>query len=371
LLRLNSVRGFPLNEIPTGRVEGIDARMVAVFSLRATKKLLDRVKQPIMPPVSEPTTVLGNWYGTVRFWKPQVALLVNERTLFPVLMPLAPAATLMERFPDGLRQTLEARGIAADLIESEVAAMVEGQYAKTANRSVLGIMNEFGYLADWFRDHRSSTDLVTLALRLSETPCGPSTNATAARTENSTLRSLCGWMPRRSKRSPSTWRRFRPMAQRPPTEDDRLEAIRRLLSGLAGGADVHELTASIADLHPKNNTFPGEVFMGLAADALEVAGATREKPIAYEGLRETYLPECEFRGRENRKVQYAILTSAAVRGGLEPDLLDEVVWWQNDDYWRYALYATVAIIRASAERQSVSVVRLVEQLIERHGVALS
>ena len=161
------------------------------------------------------------------------------------------------------------------------------------------------------------------------------------------------------------------MAQRRPTEDDRLEAIRRLLSGLAGGADVHELTASIADLHPKNNTFPGEVFMGVAADALEVAGVTRDRPIAYEGLRETYLPECEFRGRENRKVQYAILTSAAVRGGLEPDLLDEVVWWQNDDYWRYALYATVAIIRASAERQGVSVVRLVEQLIERHGVALS
>ena len=119
------------------------------------------------------------------------------------------------------------------------------------------------------------------------------------------------------------------MAQRRPTEDDRLEAIRRLLSGLAGGADVHELTASIADLHPKNNTFPGEVFMVLAADALEVAGVTRDRPIAYEGLRETYLPECEFRYRENRKVQFAILTSAAVRGGLEPDLVDEVEWWHS------------------------------------------
>ena len=160
------------------------------------------------------------------------------------------------------------------------------------------------------------------------------------------------------------------MAQRRPTEDDRHEAIRRLLSGLASGADVHGLTASIADLHPKNNTFPGEVFMGLAADAFEVAGVTRDRPIAYEGFRETYLPECEFRGRENRKVQFAILTSAAVRGGLEPDLLDEVVWWQNDDYWRYALYATVAMIRASSQRQGVSVVRLAEQLAERHGVAL-
>lgn len=126
-----------------------------------------------MPPVSEPKTALGNWYGTVRFWRPQVALLVNERTLFPVLMPLAPAATLMARFPDALQQTLEARGVAADFMESERAAMVEGQYAKTASRSVLGIMNEFGYLADVYRDHRGPTDLVTLALVLSETPCGP------------------------------------------------------------------------------------------------------------------------------------------------------------------------------------------------------
>jgi hypothetical protein len=161
------------------------------------------------------------------------------------------------------------------------------------------------------------------------------------------------------------------MAARRPTEEDRLEAIRRLLCGLAGGADVHELTASIADLHPKNNTFPGEVFMGLAADVIEIAGVTRDRPIAHEGFRDTYLPECEFRGRENRKAQFAILTSAVVRGGLEPDLLDEVVWWQNDDYWRYALYATVAMIRASAERQGVSVVRLVEQLAKRHGVALT
>ena len=112
------------------------------------------------------------------------------------------------------------------------------------------------------------------------------------------------------------------MARQGPTEEDRDEALRRLLSGLAAGDDVFELSASVADLHPKNNTFPGEVFMELAADALEVADATRNDPIPYLGLRETYLPECEFRGKDNRRIQYAILTSASVRGGLEPDLLD-------------------------------------------------
>lgn len=121
------------------------------------------------------------------------------------------------------------------------------------------------------------------------------------------------------------------MARKRPTAEDRTEALRRVLSGLVDGADVFELAASVADLHPKTNTFPGEVFMGLAADALETAGATRDHPIPYEGLRETYLPECEFRGRNGRKIRYAVLTSASVRGGLEPDLLDEVIWWHTDD----------------------------------------
>lgn len=146
---------------------------MTVFSVHATKKLLDRAKGPVNPPVSEPMTALGNWYGTVLFWRPQVALLVNEATLFPVLMPLAPAATLMARFSDALRRTLEARGVVAEFIESEVAAMADGQWAKTANRSVVGIMNEFSYLAGVYRDQRGLTDLVTLALILSETPCGP------------------------------------------------------------------------------------------------------------------------------------------------------------------------------------------------------
>jgi hypothetical protein len=87
-------------------------------------------------------------------------------------------------------------------------------------------------------------------------------------------------------------------------------------------------------------------------------------------LRENYLPECEFRGRQNRKIQYAILTSAAVRGGLEPDLLDEVVWWQTDDYWRYALYAAVALIRVAAERRDESIARLARRLAEINGIEL-
>ncbi|HEX9683122.1 MAG TPA: hypothetical protein VGA13_08570 [Acidimicrobiales bacterium] len=66
-----------------------------------------------------------------------------------------------------------------------------------------------------------------------------------------------------------------------------------------------------------------------------------------------------------------VLCSAAVAGGLEPDLLDEVVWWGTDDFWRYGLLATVALIRASADRRGIPVEQAVAELAEQHGVWLS
>lgn len=160
------------------------------------------------------------------------------------------------------------------------------------------------------------------------------------------------------------------MARRKITDEDHREAIRRLLVGMAGGQDAVELSAAMADLHPKNDTFPGELYMRLAAEVLADNTAAAGEPVEYEGLRERHLGEVEFRGKENRKFQYAVLCSAAVAGGLEPDLLDEVVWWGTDDFWRYGLLAAVAIIRASAEVRGTTVSLVVAELADRHGVSL-
>jgi len=59
-----------------------------------------------------------------------------------------------------------------------------------------------------------------------------------------------------------------------------------------------------------------------------------------------------------QKLPYAVLVAAAPRGGTDPDLLDEVARWQTDDFWEYALFeyalfATVAYIRAAANRAGV------------------
>lgn len=145
----------------------------AMFTIHATQKLRDRVKAPLANPVEEPSTTLGNWYATALFWKPQVALFVNEATLLPVFVPLAPAKSLAERFPAHLEAVLNALGTDPRFVAAEVAATVDARWAKTANRSVVGIMNELSFLAEADRAHEQSDDLVSLAVRLAGTPCSP------------------------------------------------------------------------------------------------------------------------------------------------------------------------------------------------------
>ena len=48
-----------------------------------------------------------------------------------------------------------------------------------------------------------------------------------------------------------------------------MTARQTLLDGLARDADIFELVSELAPLHPRDNTFPGEVFLHLAADALD------------------------------------------------------------------------------------------------------
>ena len=142
-----------------------------MVTLHCTKKLLDRIQPQIAAP-SNASTRLGNWYATALFWKPQMALLVNERTLLPVMMPLAPAATLAKRFPAALKKVLQGLGLPPEFIQAEVEGMGEVVYAKTANRTVGGTMNEFAFLAEAFRDRGAPVDTVALSLKLAGVPCG-------------------------------------------------------------------------------------------------------------------------------------------------------------------------------------------------------
>jgi hypothetical protein len=156
-------------------------------------------------------------------------------------------------------------------------------------------------------------------------------------------------------------------ARKRPTPEDTVTARQTLLDGLARDIGIFELMSELLPLHPRDNTFPGEVFLRLAADALDWCGASRADPLPLEGLRERFLPECAFRGRQNKKFQYAVLAAAALHGGTDPDLLDEVAWWQSDDFWQYALFAAVAYVRAAASRAGVPLSQACQDLAQRSG----
>ncbi len=109
-----------------------------------------------------------------------------------------------------------------------------------------------------------------------------------------------------------------------PTPEDAAAARGILLAGLATDSELPEVAGELAPLHVRNDTFPGEVFLEVAADVLDWSGVSRSDPLALQGMRERFLPECAFRGRESKKLQFAVLAAAAMHGGAEPDLLDEV-----------------------------------------------
>jgi hypothetical protein len=155
------------------------------------------------------------------------------------------------------------------------------------------------------------------------------------------------------------------------TEESRFSAIRIALGGIAGGAELGDVADELRLLHPKHNTFPGETLLELAADALELGGVNRAHPIEYSGLRERYLPEYEFRGRtDHSHSHYTLRAVAMIRAGLEPDYLDELYWWQSDDFWNWAFFALVIYVRAAAEHSGTPVDEICRRLAVARGVVL-
>ena len=60
-----------------------------------------------------------------------------------------------------------------------------------------------------------------------------------------------------------------------PTAQDAATARRILLDGMARDTGVFELAGELAPLHPRHNTFPGEVLLQVVADACRPARCAR------------------------------------------------------------------------------------------------
>ncbi len=126
----------------------------------------------VEPSPAASTTVLGDWYANIlRFGKQQCILCVSEKTLLPVLLHATEARLLPKRLPGAVFDVLRALSIPWSAIDREMNVMNEAVIGRTANRKLLGFLNEFSYAAPYRLAEGAS--LVDVALWLAETPCGP------------------------------------------------------------------------------------------------------------------------------------------------------------------------------------------------------
>ena len=147
--------------------------MLRMVNLHCTQKLRDRLKSPASPAIPV-THWLQSWYATSLPWRPQMALLVNEQTLLPVLVPLAPSSTWIHRIPLEIQRVLQALNLATTPLDDVLLAWREATICKTSSRSLLGTMNEFCFLAEGYRNVKGMLDPLGIAVALAQTPCGGS-----------------------------------------------------------------------------------------------------------------------------------------------------------------------------------------------------
>jgi hypothetical protein len=156
-----------------------------------------------------------------------------------------------------------------------------------------------------------------------------------------------------------------------PTDEDYAAAVRFVLVGLVTAEDLNSIMGRLDQLHVPNNTFPADVLLELAADAIAESGVTQADSLEYEGIRDRYLPEYGFRGkRAQHTSHYALMAAAMIRAGIYPDLLDEADGWGIEDMWRYAFYALVIYVRIAGERSGRSLEEVVTALAEHRELNL-
>lgn len=143
-----------------------------MFTFHVTSKVSKRLKQPLEQNPSQSTTLLGAWYVNLLIVRRQhILLLVNERTLLPVLMPAKNLALFPKQFPAVLSEMLGAMNIPPKKILAELQEMSEWQFAKTASRQILGSMNDFAKVLDVYLEDGAL--LKQQAFRLARYPCSP------------------------------------------------------------------------------------------------------------------------------------------------------------------------------------------------------
>ena len=141
--------------------------------IRCTQKLLRRAV-PSRPVTASSDTRLGDWSGTLfGVGTQRFVLFASEHSRLPVLMPARGLKDIGVQLCLRLGPVSSGLRVPAALADDELAAMQDVLVAPTNSRSVLGSLNDFVHAARHRLQVEPSTDLLTMALWLGETPVGP------------------------------------------------------------------------------------------------------------------------------------------------------------------------------------------------------
>jgi hypothetical protein len=153
----------------------VDYAVDPMVVLRCTQKLLVRLKRPEAPADLASTTRLGDWYGNIlQIGRRQHLLLISERSRLPVVIPIREAKRLKTVFPDAVCHVLATVGIGAEDIADERSRMSEISFGRTNNRSLLGTLNDFAFMAKIGNANRGEPESPQELMRfLAQTPILP------------------------------------------------------------------------------------------------------------------------------------------------------------------------------------------------------
>lgn len=142
-------------------------------TLRRTQKLA-RALPATREDAPPPDTALGDWFVN-RFVvdRRPLLLLVASHTLLPIIIPARDVSSLPERLPELVAARLRRLGIPPHQIDAEIAAMAPVGVSKTSDRSVMGIVVDFGYAVETHLPVQAwdETTLPFVEAQIAETPC--------------------------------------------------------------------------------------------------------------------------------------------------------------------------------------------------------
>jgi len=138
--------------------------------IRATTKLLGRLGPAPTTNPARSSGALGDWFATmVHVRRGRFVLAVSGVTLLPVVVIGRDLATLPARLADGVGEVLLALGVDRDAAEHERLAMADASFARTNDRSTVGVLTELQRLLRFDLENEPG-ELLQHSLRLAETP---------------------------------------------------------------------------------------------------------------------------------------------------------------------------------------------------------